>query len=244
MMSLALAVVMCLSLCVPALASESAASALFELDRESTDLATYQTAMAAYVESQHDEIQAEIEEYQASVFTTYAYTYGGFTYLTGDIIVTDDTSSSGILEHAGIVVESTSSGCKVLEITPNLYNGGNKHPTAVSISTWFSEYDSAYVLRDDLSTAMSAAAYGKSYFLNGSGKNMTYSIVSANLYGTDNTYCSALVWRCFYNGAGVKYEVLTGNQVEIWYVPTYFLPYDFITYRAHNGLTAVHSVNM
>ena len=45
MMSLALAVVMCLSLCVPALTSEPAASAFFELDREFTDLATYQTAL-------------------------------------------------------------------------------------------------------------------------------------------------------------------------------------------------------
>lgn len=62
---------------------------------------------------------------------------------------------------------------------------------------------------------MSAAAYGKSYFLNGAGKNMTYSLNSANLYGTNDTYCSALVWRCFYNGAGVEFEVLTGNQVEI-----------------------------
>lgn len=54
--SLALALVMCLSLYVPALASEPAAPTLFELDRETTDLATYQAAMVAYVESQHDEI--------------------------------------------------------------------------------------------------------------------------------------------------------------------------------------------
>lgn len=244
-LSLFLSLAMIFALSIPAFASEPAAQAFLEMDRETTDLATYQAAMAAYVESQRDEIAAEIAAYKASIPSTRAYTYGGFTYLLGDIIVTSDTSASGILGHAGIVIESSPSGCKILEITPNPYNGANKHPVAVTISQWFSEYNDSYVLRyTSITNATNAGNYGKSYFVNGAGSSMVYNIANLNLYGTGDTYCSALVWRCFYNGAGIAFEIYTDNPSGgKWQVGATFLPYDFITFRAHNGLTAVHSVN-
>lgn len=117
-----------------------------------------------------------------------------FTPKKGDVIITNGTSSAGILGHAGI---ATSSGY-VFHIA-----GPGYHPGYITFSSWHNNYTNknrtswTKVYRHNSSTVANAAA---NWAVNTySGSNAEYKI-TGNLASTDVTYCSKLVWQAYYYG--------------------------------------------
>lgn len=117
-----------------------------------------------------------------------------FTPKKGDVIITNGTSSAGILGHAGI---ATSSGY-VFHIA-----GPGYHPVYISFSGWHNNYTNktssswTKVYRHNSSTVANAAAnWAVDTY---SGSNAEYKI-TGNLASTDVTYCSKLVWQAYYYG--------------------------------------------
>ncbi len=117
-----------------------------------------------------------------------------FSPKKGDVIITNGTSSAGILGHAGI---ATSSGY-VFHIA-----GPKYHPAYISFSKWHSNYTNkssgswTKVYRHKSSKVANGAANWavKTY----SGSKAKYKI-TGNLASTDVTYCSKLVWQAYYYG--------------------------------------------
>lgn len=239
LLSLILALCLCMALAAPAWASDT--DVLSEFEKE--NIAGWQQ-----VEDSLDEIHAEIEAYQASSIAPYGVTYGGFTYLDGDIIITPKSSSSSggsssLVGHAAIIV-----GDKVLEIHPD-YN--NEKPQLVSMANWHSRYNKMMVLRYTANRTIptDAAWYGKTFYVDGEGRNHTYKLwklkgVFDDLLSPTNDYCSSLVWKCYYYGADFAFWVYTEQDGEgAYHWPDPVRPYDYINNRAYNGFSAVHSIN-
>ncbi|MCI8285558.1 MAG: hypothetical protein HFE90_09915 [Firmicutes bacterium] len=193
------------------------------------------------IENNIDEIHKEIEEYQASIPSTTGVSYGGFQYLDGDIFVTKSTSLSGVMGHAGILV-----GTKVLDITNNPnYNYNKKIPEAMSLSTWYSRYPSTMVLRytNGRDIPVGAGWYGKTFYIDGEGSDNKYLITSL-ITSLTHDYCSSLVWKCYHYGAGFDFEIYIDTPNNGHYGrPDFISPYDFITFREHNGFKTVYSKN-
>ena len=201
------------------------------------EMRQYEEEAYQKIQENIDNIHDEIEKYQNSHPQPRGYSYDGFYYLDGDIIITHSTSSSGLIGHAGIVV-----GDKVLEIHPSYNNGV---PKAISFSTWFNRYPTAMVVRydGDREIPVDAAWYGKTFYIDGEGKDNKYSLASV-ITDKEKDYCSSLVWKCFYYGADFEFEIFRDSTSGgRWGRPSMIAPYDFITYRDHNGFVAVHSVD-
>ena len=209
-------------------------------DIEATsEMIKYEQKLLEEIEGNLDEIHAQIEEYQSNLVSPYGVSYGGFQYLDGDILVTKSTSSAGLTGHAGMIV-----GEKVLEITP-AYNGSV--PKAISLATWFARYPSTMVVRytANRTVPVGAAWYGQTFYVDGEGKDNTYSIASS-ITSLTSDYCSSLVWKCYHYGADFNYKViLDGPQYSRWVDPTFIYPYDYVlaSYIAYNGFSVVNSVN-
>lgn len=108
----------------------------------------------------------------------------------GDIFITNATSSSGILGHAGIAV----SPYVILHIA-----GPGQHPKLILTTTWFTQYENGWtkVYRHSNSTTASQAAQWA--YDTYAYSNAEYQI-TMNLASTDVTYCSKLVWQAYYYG--------------------------------------------
>lgn len=187
------------------------------------------------LQEQMPKIREEIAAFESeNQNTTYGVTYGGFRYLDGDILITNKKISRYYTGHAGIVV-----GDNVLEITPKANNG---HPRSLSMNSWFSTYPSNMVIRQKNRNRIpvKAAWYGKTFYIDGAGRDNIYSIASG-LYDSNRDYCSSLVWKCYHN-AGLDFKVQQPKTLQ-WLVPDFITPYNYITYRVGNGFSAVHSVN-
>lgn len=197
-----------------------------------------------YIQTHLVEIDAEIAEYNrthANDPSPRDISYGGFTYKTGDILVTTDTFGDGILGHAGIMMDG-----KVLEITPKHKEG---KPNILSVADWRAAYPSTLMVvryTGSSSKAISAAQWG--YTKYGApnapfrGDKVAYA-VTAGIYEYATTYCSKLVWNCYYDGAGITFELWNQTPTSgFWGVPTSIMPYDFIRYREHNGFSAVYRI--
>lgn len=142
-----------------------------------------------------------------------------FTPKKGDVIITNGTSSAGILGHAGIATSSN----QILHIA-----GKGYHPVYISFSSWHRKYTNkdsnswTKVYRHNSSTVANAAT---NWAVNTyAGSNAEYKITS-NLASTDVTYCSKLVWQAYYYGPS-SHEA-NGPTVG------YRLPYDLPT-TIHN----------
>lgn len=216
---------------VPVLASDNVGN--YDSDYIQEYIVTHQAELEKSIEENLDALHKKISDYQKQQPQLRGISYGGFNYLDGDIIVTRSTSSAGLTGHAGIVV-----GNGVLEITPN-YNGGT--PACVSFSTWFKRYPTAMVMRytNGRTIPVNAAWYGQTYYIDGAGKNHKYNL-AGTIGSTTSDYCSSLVWKCYDNGAGLAFETYYNGYYSI---PPIILPYDFINVGAHNGFSAVNSVN-
>lgn len=117
-----------------------------------------------------------------------------FTPKKGDVIITNGTSSAGILGHAGIATSSS----QILHIA-----GKGENPKTISFTKWHSDYTNkdrtswTKVYRHNSSMVANAAA---NWAVNTySGSNAEYKI-TGNLASTDVTYCSKIVWQAYYYG--------------------------------------------
>ena len=120
-----------------------------------------------------------------------------YTMTTGDVLVTNGTTSSGILGHAGMVI-LISSTKMVLHI-----EGPGKTPAVINMTSWHNRYTNAeedswtkIYRHTSTSVANEAAAWNKETYMN---SNATYQI-NTDLHGTSKTYCSKMVWQAFYYG--------------------------------------------
>ncbi len=190
-----------------------------------------------YISEHKDEILAEIEAYNDNTATPFNVSYGGFRYLDGDILITKSTSLNGATGHAGIIV-----GTKVLDIHPD--NPGD-NPTTMTLQTWFNRFPETIVVRYGIGTTIpnNAADYGDSFYISGEGADNTYSIAST-ITSLTKDYCSSLVWKCYHYGANFDFKIQESTTSgSTWVIPSFILPTDFITFRAHNNFTIVHSVD-
>ncbi|WP_255258818.1 hypothetical protein [Bacillus pseudomycoides] len=143
----------------------------------------------------------------------------------GDILLTTDTSPSikgfGILGHVGMMLDPMT----VMHI-----GGFGQTPQWMPSNGWFERYHQTVLLRwKNRDQAKEAAQWVWDHYIVGPGKNTDYRI-SPNVYNTNTTYCSELVYQGF----------LYGAQVHLLNAPTEMLgvvkPYDFLYM---DGFTAV-----
>ncbi|UNL87483.1 hypothetical protein [Priestia koreensis] len=118
----------------------------------------------------------------------------------GDIIVTNSTSSSGIVGHTGIYIDATHI----------LHTSGWKSepwPKVISETDWHKRYEKSKVIRPSSSSlGVKAAQKAKAYFQN---KKIPYWI-SSNPTNISKTYCSELVWYAYYK-AGKSFKTRTSG---------------------------------
>ncbi len=131
----------------------------------------------------------------------------------GDVIITNGTSFGGILGHAGIAISSTS----ILHIA-----GPGKHPSVISIDSWNNEYleesgDYTLIYRHSNSTVASQAAQWANRTYRNS--NAEY-VISTDLFSTNETYCSKLVWQAYYFGPSTPHATFPSlNIVNPYQLP-------------------------
>jgi uncharacterized protein YycO len=142
-----------------------------------------------------------------------------FSLKTGDIVITSDSVSAGIVGHAGIVL----SDGYILHI-PGPFAGGMKKD---SWSSWKSKYSTNEVLRQPNTTvAGMAATWAKSHYW--TTNRTPFYAITTNLASTSTTYCSKIVWQAYYYGTG-SYPVMT---VPSEFIAPYYLKSRFTsTYK-------------
>ncbi len=161
----------------------------------------------------------------------------GFYYSPGDILITASTSLQGLTGHSGIVLPDE---YMFLHI-----QGPGYKPTVITISSWISSYPKTKVVRAiNNSNSSKAAAWAKSYYVDGAGKNTSY-VITPNPKDLTNTYCSEIVWQSYYYGANLAYNVANKDGQLVYAIPSIISPYDFIDTLSmnYNGFTVVHSIN-
>lgn len=130
----------------------------------------------------------------------------------GDVLITNGTSSAGLLGHAGIAISSN----EILHIS-----GPGNAPQVISPTVWANTYENSgwtKVYRNTSSVAARKASYWAEDTYEGS--NAEYKI-TMDLSVTDENYCSKMVWQAYYYGAGTQYA-----NGPTWGVR---LPYDLPT---------------
>ena len=118
-----------------------------------------------------------------------------FTLKSGDVLITNGTSSAGFLGHAGIATSDTT----VLHIS----GAKNEPPKTITFSDWHSTYSyknekswTEVYRRKDRKIAYDAATWAVSTY---AYSNAKYEI-TPDLKSTDVTYCSKIVWQAYYFG--------------------------------------------
>lgn len=157
-----------------------------------------------------------------------------FSYKKGDILITDQTSSSGITGHTAIFIGSG----KVMNMSGWK---SEPHPRVMTIKEWEKRHKKRVkVLRyKSAKVASKAADQAVKYF---KGKKIKYQITT-NPKNISKTYCSELVWYSYYK-AGVTYKLnrYTGKTGKTtWHVPSVIMPYDYLDAKdiKKNGFTLV-----
>lgn len=179
---------------------------------------TYETWISAVHESEYLELllENEIADFTC-VYTEYGEGInsnppptpdGDFSMRKGDILITNGTSSAGILGHAGIAVSATT----VLHIA----GGENSHPIIISLDDWKQSYNNKsyrwtkFYRHSNSTYANRAANWGKTkYGPNGPYANADYEKLS-ELDTFDKTYCSKIVWQCYYYGISENHQATGG----------------------------------
>ncbi|MCY7800819.1 hypothetical protein [Bacillus haynesii] len=124
-----------------------------------------------------------------------AYKYpNGKAAQVGDILVTSDGALWGLVGHTAIV----SSPNQIMEIT-----GKGDHPTNKSISNWFKKKNRpTKVVRINNKHKAELAGYWAHMY----NPKATYGFVNGmnfELYNTEKTYCSKIVYQAYSIGSGV-----------------------------------------
>lgn len=116
----------------------------------------------------------------------------------GDVLVTNGTASSRFLGHAGIVINN--GNYRVLHTSGR---DEEPYPLTITLSFWHTRY--TYSRTDTwtkiyrhktTSVGKAAAEWAMDTYM---GSTVPYQI-NADLYGTDEVYCSKLVWQAYYYG--------------------------------------------
>jgi hypothetical protein len=125
---------------------------------------------------------------------------------SGDILITNSTSSSGILGHAGIA-----NGNEYVLDMPGERNGRSKidNNRQSTSSAWFNDYKDGWIhvyriKNQSLAKQVGSYADRHYYSTNGSTKknvHIDYQL-SPNLYNMNTSYCSKLVYCAYWYGTG------------------------------------------
>ncbi|EAF6815802.1 hypothetical protein FZW90_06905 [Listeria monocytogenes] len=148
--------------------------------------------------------------------------YKGYTVKKGDILITNGTSSSGLLGHAAIA-----NGNEYILDIP----GKGKTTRQLTTREWMDNYDKhgwikVYRLKDN-SVANAAATWAdKNYYsTKGSLKQDIFPKygLTGSRYAKNPTYCSKIVLQAFYFGTGSKPVVqVFPSLVTVYDLPNYF----------------------
>ncbi|MBC1339519.1 hypothetical protein HCJ14_14845 [Listeria innocua] len=148
--------------------------------------------------------------------------YKGYTVKKGDILITNGTSSSGLLGHAAIA-----NGNEYILDIP----GKGETTRQWSTAKWMKEYDGngwvkVYRLKDS-SVANAAATWAdKNYYsTKGTSKQDIFPKygLTGSRYAKNPTYCSKIVLQAFYFGTGSKPVVqVFPSLVTVYDLPNYF----------------------
>ncbi|MCI3984719.1 hypothetical protein MMJ63_07390 [Bacillus vallismortis] len=126
----------------------------------------------------------------------------------GDVLVTSDAFANGFVGHTGIVTSSY----QYMEIA-----GSGKHPTIKSLDKWFSRKNKpTKVVRINNKNKAELAGYWARMY----PRNAKYKI-TRDLYDTQNTYCSKIVYQAYSIGSGVFHVYETPRKELI-------VPYSFL----------------
>lgn len=126
-----------------------------------------------------------------------SWDYGSVSIIKGDIILTNGSETLGVVGHSGIAISS--------EDILHIANIGTV-PSVINIYKWLEAYTTRYgqwtriYRHKNYNVASSAAECAKKLYM---GSKAKYKITS-DIYGTNETYCSKLVWQSYYyssNGA-------------------------------------------
>ncbi len=180
---------------------------------------SYDVWQSAVLESERLEklLESETEDFTC-VYTEYGIGLnantpptgdGDFSMMKGDVLVTNGTVSAKIAGHAGIAISSS----KILHIA-----GKHHHPETITLAQWKNSYTNnsskwtKFYRHNTYSYAVAAANWGIANYIN-KNANAEYELFSP-LTKTNPTYCSKLVWQCYYF---IKPSQATGDD--------YVLPY-------------------
>ncbi|MCO7125632.1 hypothetical protein NIE88_07600 [Sporolactobacillus shoreicorticis] len=145
---------------------------------------------------------------------TLAKSGGSFKFRTGDMLLTNHTSSYGILGHIAIATSSINivdlPGKSGLKPLPN----NNRH---ISIKKWLSQYSKGkeyvkvYRIKSkSLANKVGTYAYHRFWagkYSSGKHVHITYSL-TPHLYSLSPSYCSKLVFQAYYYGSGKEKVVV------------------------------------
>lgn len=135
----------------------------------------------------------------------------------GDIMITNHTSSNGLTGHAGIFL----SNGMILSIS-----GPNDTPKGWGIIKWTQEYltkDSDYIKIYRPKKTYNPAAAAKWADQTYRDKTSIKYKITSDLYSTNPTYCSKIVWQAYAAVNVYSYNPpLTGGIVLPYDLPTYF----------------------
>ena len=137
--------------------------------------------------------------------------YSSYTMQTGDIFITNSTSSFGLTGHAAIAINSST----ILHIARM-----GEVPSTLTFNDWLTDYSDAggwtQVYRHtNSSVGLSAGIWA---LVNYKDSNATYSF-SGGLYDTSQTYCSKIVWQAYYYTEPVGTHVETPTDIYGIIVP-------------------------
>lgn len=145
-------------------------------------------------------------------------TLAAYTLKTGDILISNGTSSAGLTGHAGIAISTS----EILHIS-----GPGAYPTVVSLDTWVSIYGKGKGGNVKTEVYRIASSYDASQAANWAsnnykGKKYSYGITTT-LHKLDPTYCSKIVWQAYLNGPYSAQVFNPAGMIVLPYsLPSYF----------------------
>lgn len=143
-----------------------------------------------------------------------AYNYpNGTKAKIGDILITSDAASKGIVGHSGIVTSAN----EYLEI-----RGEGYYPQIRNLSKWF-DYKSKPTKVIRIASSKKAEAAGL-YARLSKGSKTPYKI-TMNLLDNKYTYCSKLVYQAYAFGTSGVFPILEGGY--------FWPPYNFLHSRMY-----------
>ncbi|TQR32747.1 hypothetical protein C7Y47_11495 [Lysinibacillus sphaericus] len=145
-------------------------------------------------------------------------TLAAYTLKTGDILISNGTSSAGLTGHAGIAISTS----EILHIA-----GPGEYPSVVSLNTWISIYGKGKGGKVNTEVYRIASSYDASQAAkwasdNYKGKKYSYGITTT-LQKLDPTYCSKIVWQAYMHGPYSTQVFNPAGMIVLPYsLPSYF----------------------